>query len=74
MDSHTAIGTGISCACIALAESAESVAANLLHITMPPIVMQSAQVFAWLAGGIAACVTIFSWYEKRKKRKTDENS
>ena len=69
MDAQTVIGAGVSGVCIAVAEKMEFLTHNLLHITMPTIVMQAAQAFAWIAGGAAGVVTVISWYEKRRTKK-----
>lgn len=68
MDAQTTVGAAISAGCLFVAEKMEMITVHFLHIQMPPIIMDCAQLFAWLAGGVAGCVTIFSWYEKRKNR------
>jgi hypothetical protein len=73
MDGYTLLGALISGVCLAIAEKTELILHGFLHIVMPPIVMQSCQAFAWIMTGVAASVTVFSWWEKRKHKKQKED-
>ena len=37
-----------------------------LHLQFPVIIVQTLQCFAWLGGGVVACITIFEWLKKQK--------